>query len=503
MENRLSPVDKKRLLAAAIFLCVGFSAGSLSAQTFGDADLDGDENVSEYEAQQAGMNKLKEHWNSVDGDQDGVVSKDEFSMFMKKHGGKEDKKDKKDKKGSKEKSDEKRNKKPKDFSKIDADGNGELTRDEARSAGLAYLVQHWDQADNDRDTTLSKSEYMGFTKKHGGKSTKPQQSFYSVDTDGNEQVSKEEAEKAGLSKLLDSWNRADRDGNGALSKPEYSDFVKTPGEKTGAAMTVGAGKFRSPETALWDDHADVYLVSNINGKLTAADDNGFISRVAPDGTILDLKWIDGGKPEVALHGPKGMIFHEGYLIVADVGAVRYFDRSTGKPLQSVMIDKTYMLNDLAVGPDGLIYVSDVGSTVADPPGAVYRIDGNQKPHKIAEGIEYDRPDGLIAHGTGLLVAPFEAHAKEVYELSLDGRKAAYATLPTPKLDGLLRLPDDSIIVTSWKGKAVYRLVNKKPQSVAKGIPSPAQIGYDEKRKRLLLPVLRENKMLIYSLDAGG
>src|SRR5262245_10177215 len=58
--------------------------------------------------------------------------------------------------------------------------------------------------------------------------------------------------------------------------------------------------FQTPESVLYDADNDVYLVSNINGKPLDADDNGFISKVSPDGKITELKWIDGAKDNVKL-----------------------------------------------------------------------------------------------------------------------------------------------------------------------------------------------------------
>ena len=39
--------------------------------------------------------------------------------------------------------------------------------------------------------------------------------------------------------------------------------------------------FESPESVLYDELADLYLVSNVNGGLADADGNGFISRLGP------------------------------------------------------------------------------------------------------------------------------------------------------------------------------------------------------------------------------
>jgi Cu-Zn family superoxide dismutase len=395
------------------------------------------------------------------------------------------------------------------FSEVDADGDNNITQKEAKKAGLGLLTHRWKDADNDGDGVLSKDEFSAYREANTAgdskpESTEPEKEFAKVDTNNNKQVSDDEARKAGLTQLVQQWNKADKDYNGTLNQSEFLAFMGKPSEKKASTKIVGQGQFKSPETAIWDKQADTYLVSNINGKLTAQDDNGFISSVSPGGTVLDLKWIDGASPEVTLHGPKGMLIQGKVLVVADVGAVRFFQRDTGKPIGSIAVPDSYMLNDVAMGSDGLVYVTDTGSKKGGKhPGAVYRLDGEQAPVAIAKGDELNRPDGLIAHDDGLLVTPFAAEAKEVYKLSLDGEKTPFATLPEPKLDGLLRLPDDSIVVTSWKGKTVYRLVDGQPEAIAKGITSPAQVGYDEKRGRLLVPSLKENKMLVRPLEVGG
>jgi sugar lactone lactonase YvrE len=293
---------------------------------------------------------------------------------------------------------------------------------------------------------------------------------------------------------------------GACAEQEQVPAAEEVGS-SGAADTAGPGRtvtlsnvgFQAPETALYDDAGDVYLVSNINGGLTASDDNGFISRVSPDGQVLDLKWISGEDPDVTLHGPKGMIFKGDTLIVADVGAVRKFHRTTGQPLGEVPIQNTHLLNDLAVGPDGTVYVTDSGDKDDAPPnGAVYRLSGNTA-EVIVKGAELDRPDGLIFDDGGLLVTPFGTKASQVYRLSLTGDRTPVLSVPQPQLDGLLRLPDGSLIITSWKGNAVYRVAGNRVETVLSGLETPAQVGYDPQRQQLLVPVLKKNELVIHPL----
>jgi len=119
-----------------------------------------------------------------------------------------------------------------------------------------------------------------------------------------------------------------------------------------APIVIANAGFRTPESVLYDADSDVYLVSNINGEELAADANGFISRVDPTGRVVELKWIDGSRPEQALDAPKGMAFSDGVLYVADITSVRMFDGATGKAAGKVTIPGATFLNDVAAAPDG-------------------------------------------------------------------------------------------------------------------------------------------------------
>src|SRR5256886_15876962 len=122
-----------------------------------------------------------------------------------------------------------------------------------------------------------------------------------------------------------------------------------------APPTVVSGGFQTPESILYEPRSDVYLVSNINGDPTASDGNGFISRVAPDGRILELKWIDGAKPGVRLNGPKGMAGAGDTLHVSDITPGRVFDLRTGAPKDAGVILGSAFMDDLAAGRHGPIY----------------------------------------------------------------------------------------------------------------------------------------------------
>src|SRR5688572_30735368 len=69
---------------------------------------------------------------------------------------------------------------------------------------------------------------------------------------------------------------------------------------------------RVPESVLLDSKNNVLYVSSIDGSPDAKDGNGFISQVALDGKVKNLKWATG------LDAPKGMGLYKDNLYVADV-----------------------------------------------------------------------------------------------------------------------------------------------------------------------------------------
>src|SRR5260370_34592685 len=93
---------------------------------------------------------------------------------------------------------------------------------------------------------------------------------------------------------------------------------------------------RGPESVVHDPLTDVYLVSNVGGPPVIFN-HGFISRVSPQGVVLDLKWIEDGVNGATLHGPKGLWLHRAELYVVDVDTLLIFNRFTGAPIRNVPI----------------------------------------------------------------------------------------------------------------------------------------------------------------------
>jgi sugar lactone lactonase YvrE len=259
----------------------------------------------------------------------------------------------------------------------------------------------------------------------------------------------------------------------------------------------------TPESVLYDAAADRYLVSNINGKPLDVDNNGFISELSPDGQITKLKFIAGGANKVKLDAPKGLGISGGVLYVTDITVVRKFDLKTGAPKGDIPIAGATFLNDISVAPDGRIFVTDsgwkAGAEGFDPTGtdAVYVIQKG-KVTPIAKTTELGQPNGVLFTDKGLLVAT--GGKNELYRLDDQGARQDVTTLPDGGNDGIVAA-GDKLLVTSWKSSSVYRgTLGGAFEAVVWNVSAPADIGFDTKRSRLLVPRFLDNKVEVYEIE---
>lgn len=279
--------------------------------------------------------------------------------------------------------------------------------------------------------------------------------------------------------------------------------VATPGADAEPATITVTG-FDTPESVLHDTAADVYLVSNINGDPGAKDSNGYISRVSPDGDVLERRWIDGAAAGVELHAPKGMAIVGDTLFVTDIDVVRLFDRATGERLATWPVSGATFLNDLAVSPEGVLFVSDTGIRITaegiSPTGtdAIYRFTANGTPEPVLEeGVT--AVNGLAVWNERLYAVAFNTGA--IFAIDEEGVREDYPPLPGADLDGIEVLPDGGMLISDWETGGVYLSDANGVAELILEAESPADIGYDAARNRVLVPGFTTNVVLIHSLPA--
>ena len=246
-------------------------------------------------------------------------------------------------------------------------------------------------------------------------------------------------------------------------------------------------------------------MSNVNGGGDARDDNGFISRLRPDGTVESLHWIMGGVGGVRLDAPKGLALHGDTLWTTDIDTIRGFDRRSGKALASVGIPTAIFLDGIVVAGDGSIYVTDAALKF-DATGAPHRV-GTGRVFRIGKGravtVAIDRAE--LATPTGIA---WDARTSEIVVAPLNGRSISrwnpktgdfHAMSPGPgDYDGLTALPDGRLLAASQQG-LLLALDGGEQSSILRGVPVMGDVGVDARRWRALVPALENDRVEIWAL----
>jgi hypothetical protein len=281
-----------------------------------------------------------------------------------------------------------------------------------------------------------------------------------------------------------------------------------PAEFSRAATIQGA--FKTPEAVRFDPIDDVYFVSNINGSPGAKDNNGFITRVRGEGGEIDsLMFIAGGRGGVTLNAPKGLAITGDTLWVADIDAVRAFDKRTGRPIASHVIQGAVFLNDIAIGPDGALYITDTGIRITDAgmshpgPDRVFKLTRAGQASPALQLKSLVGPNGITWDDANERFVIVAFTGNDI--LAWKPGDTTTTTIATGKgeFDGVERLGDGRILVSSWKDSSVYVLDGSALVRAVAGVQSPADIGVDTKRNRLAVPLFQANRVELFAIPPKG
>ena len=280
------------------------------------------------------------------------------------------------------------------------------------------------------------------------------------------------------------------------SKPAETTPDSLAVAKSDSALIASPGGFIQPEAVRYDPDQDVYFVNSWgNGDPGAKDNNGFISRMTPDGTVEPLRFIAGGAGGATLHAPRGMTIVGDTLWVVDADAVRAFNRRTGAPLATVDFSafKLGFLNDIAAGPDGL-YITDTGTN------RIYRIAGGRVSLALEDpalggpnGITWDANNRrfiVVPYGGESVIKAWTAGSKTLSEIGRSGGA---------KFDGVEVLPGDRVLVASQKDSSLHLFTGGTGRPIIRTGGAPADIAVDTKRNRVAVPFVDRNLVEIWQL----
>ncbi len=253
-----------------------------------------------------------------------------------------------------------------------------------------------------------------------------------------------------------------------------------------------------PESVAFDGQA--YYISNVGKEMapTVKDGDGYITRVSPDGTILDAKWAEG------LNAPKGLVFAYDRLWVTDIDQVYGYDVATGKRDQVFSLAPrrvqfnqrpVQFLNDIVALPDNRLLISGTDS------GLLYRL---SLPDGAVQSFPVDLlrgPNGLAYHQDAIYAVGFGDTGQSngpVLKITPQGPNAynfvQHASL-LGNLDGVAVF-QDGLFVSDWASGSLYRmpLAGGKAVPVMTDLSGPADFLIQD--GKIWLPEMTAHRVIV-------
>ena len=297
----------------------------------------------------------------------------------------------------------------------------------------------------------------------------------------------------------------------ARRSTEEQGHVRPKGEslsgKPIATEIAWLGDLHQPESVRYDAEQDVFFISNMVGFGSVKDANGYIVMVKADNLSISKVFAENGRAGVTLDAPKGMAIHGDTLWICDIDVMRAIHRRTGVALATLDLKPlgALLLNDVTIGGDGAMYITDTGILMTDK-GVIYK--GGDKIFRVAggkasvmtSGAGLMRPNGITwdKEAGRLVVVTFDPFHSQMYSIAPNGERRLLGK-GNGKFDGVEPLGSGRYLVASWNDSSVRLLGNGENRRVANNVLSPADIGFDTKRNRLAIPLGPLNQMQLWQL----
>lgn len=241
---------------------------------------------------------------------------------------------------------------------------------------------------------------------------------------------------------------------------------------------------KTPESVLYDPSEKLIFISNINEDPWEKDNNGYITRHNAEGEILNYDWVE------EMSAPKGMGLLQGRLYVTNIDEVIEIDVTSAKITQRYKHPKAVNLNDIAIGADGRIFVSDSkGNYLFEIFNGVMDI-----LYQSDEG-----PTNGLFYETGRLLC---GQNNRVAALDLNTKTMTTFIDSTGAVDGLEGVGDSTYLISDWAGRVhliqqgqpKLLLLDTTPEEI-----NAADIEFNPYDRILYVPTFFNNTVVAYKL----
>lgn len=250
-----------------------------------------------------------------------------------------------------------------------------------------------------------------------------------------------------------------------------------------------------PESTLYDKTRMRLYVSNINGSASAKDANGYISKISPEGEVINPHWITG------LDAPKGLAMSGKSLYVADIDQLVEVNIEKGQIVNRYPAPEAQFLNDVTIDKLGRVYVSDTRAN------RIYRLK-NGRLDLWFEDPSVVSINGLLALPKGLMIAAGDSDAKDpsrqAYLSIISYKKQRISSFTGDEgigsLDGISSATKGRYFISDFrKGDIFYTSKCDFPILILSPEPGTADLYYDKKSQMLYVPVLNSSRLLAYKV----
>jgi sugar lactone lactonase YvrE len=266
-------------------------------------------------------------------------------------------------------------------------------------------------------------------------------------------------------------------------------------EPTLAWQTEG---LQQPESVVFDAEREVFYVSNVAGEPMDRNGEGHISRVGPEGELLEAAWVTG------LDAPKGLALHDDVLYVADIDRLIAIDVEEGAIAETYEAQGAQFLNDVTADDQGRVYVSDMMAN------AIWRLDGDQFELWV-EDEALEQPNGLLAEEDRIVVGSWgvmtDGFATQIpgHLKTVDLESGEVASLgdgtPVGNLDGVEPDGQGGYLVTDWMAGALLRIDPEgKFEQLLDLNQGSADHTWLEDQRLAVIPMMSDGQLLAYRIE---
>jgi sugar lactone lactonase YvrE len=247
--------------------------------------------------------------------------------------------------------------------------------------------------------------------------------------------------------------------------------------------------FKTPESVNYDKNNGCFYISNINGRPTERDGNGFISRIDEISGEVDLKWVTG------LNAPKGATVCDNYLYVTDINNLVKIDIKKRKIVKSYKVRGSQFLNDCVADAKGNIYFSDSSGGNSK----IYRFN-NENIEEWISDEQIARPNGLMIKDNFLYVG--NSGFNNIMKINLETKEISLFMQTPTAIDGIDFIDDQSMIISDWAGRISRVHKSGKSELIFDGTSegiNAADFEYLNEEKKLIVPTFHHNTIRFYQI----